>query len=67
MSITILSRISMCADDLALLDKMAASAGKSRDVFVSDILFHVLAIEHQVGLGEYRGTNGKDTPHRLLS
>lgn len=56
----------MCADDLALLDTMADAAGKSRDVFISDILFHVLTIERQVGLGDYRGTDEPSAVHATV-
>lgn len=51
----------MCADDLVLLDKMAA-AGKSRDVFLSDIVFEVMTMERMIiGKTERRegaGVNG---------
>lgn len=58
MNITVLSRLSMCPDDVALLDRMAASAGKSRDDFVSDMMFHMLTIEREFIARHAEGDDG---------
>jgi len=67
MIVTTLSRLTMCADDLVLLDRMAASAGKSRDVFVSDVLFEMFTMERMI-LGNTAdrkaGEHGTNTNHK---
>lgn len=47
----------MCAEDLALLDKMARAAGKSRDVFISDLMFEWMTMERMI-LGESEKREG---------